>query len=151
MVHDYGVSRSPPLKLRRIKTGYSVTANMLALGASDSGFESQYPDKIKMFRLFTKKKEDFVCEKCGVEVKGNGYTNHCPKCLWSKHVDVFPGDRLEDCGGLMKPILVEKEKGHYVLTHKCLICGGTKRNKTEEKDNFDEIIKLSNKIGNQSF
>lgn len=26
-------------------TGYGVTANMLALGASDSGFESQYPDK----------------------------------------------------------------------------------------------------------
>ena len=26
-------------------------------------------------------------------MKGNGYTNHCPKCLWSKHVDINPGDR----------------------------------------------------------
>lgn len=36
---------------------------------------------------FTRVIEDFICENCGTEVKGNGYTNHCPKCLWSKHVD----------------------------------------------------------------
>lgn len=104
-----------------------------------------------MFRLFTKKKEDFVCEKCGEEVKGDGYTNHCPKCLWSKHVDVFPGDRLEDCGGLMESILIEKEKDGYILTHKCKLCGGTKRNKVEETDNFDEVIKLSKKLSDKAF
>jgi hypothetical protein len=103
-----------------------------------------------MFRLFTKKKEDFVCEKCGETVQGTGYTNHCPKCLWSKHVDIFPGDRLEDCGGLMEPILVEKDKNKYVLTHKCQTCGETKRNKVEEDDNFDEVIKLSKKISDQT-
>ena len=102
-----------------------------------------------MFRLFTKKKEDFVCERCGEEVKGNGYTTHCPKCLWSKHVDVFPGDRLEDCGGLMEPVLIEKESSNYVLTHKCTKCGGTKRNKTNGEDDFDEVIKLSKKINDQ--
>lgn len=95
--------------------------------------------------------EDFVCEHCGFEVKGSGYTNHCPKCLWSKHVDVFPGDRFEDCKGLMEPILVEKEKEKYVLTHKCIKCGSTKRNKVEEGDNFEEVIKLSQKISNQTF
>ena len=42
---------------------------------------------------FTRKVEDFTCEHCGREVHGNGYTNHCPHCLHSKHVDVNPGDR----------------------------------------------------------
>lgn len=103
-----------------------------------------------MFRLFTKKKEDFTCEKCGAEVKGTGYTNHCPECLWSKHVDVFPGDRFEDCKGLMEPVFLEKEKEKYILTHKCIKCGGTKRNKVEAEDNFDEVIKLSKKISDQT-
>ena len=52
-------------------------------------------------KKFIKVKEDFVCEHCGAEVKGDGYTNHCPKCLWSKHVDVHPGDRAAECGGMM--------------------------------------------------
>ena len=72
-------------------------------------------------KKFQKRKEDFVCEHCGAEVKGNGYTNHCPKCLWSKHVDIFPGDRLEDCGGLMEPVAVEAKKaGKYTIVHKCV-------------------------------
>ena len=29
-----------------------------------------------MSKLFQKRKEDFICEKCGKEVVGNGYTNH---------------------------------------------------------------------------
>jgi hypothetical protein len=103
-----------------------------------------------MFRLFTKTKEDFVCEKCKEEVKGTGYTNHCPKCLWSKHVDIFPGDRLEDCGGLMKPIKIESEKQKYVITHKCEKCGGEKRNKMENEDNFDEAAKILKEISNNT-
>ncbi len=104
-----------------------------------------------MFRLFQKKQEDFICGKCSKEVKGNGYTNHCPYCLWSKHVDIFPGDRLEDCKGLMEPVLVEKEKNDYVLTHKCIICGGIKRNKVQKEDDFDKVIDLSKKISDQTF
>jgi len=55
-------------------------------------------------KLFQKKKEDFICEKCGFVNVGDGYTNHCQKCLWSKHVDINPGDRAEKCQGLMEPI-----------------------------------------------
>jgi rubrerythrin len=104
-----------------------------------------------MFRLFQKKKEDFVCEYCGKEVKGSGYTNHCPYCLWSKHVDIFPGDRLEDCGGLMEPVLVEKQKDKYVLTHRCRKCGYQKKNKVDKDDNFDKVIELSKKVSDQTF
>ncbi len=37
---------------RKGNTGRGVTANMLDLGSSDSGFESQRPDKKKQRRLF---------------------------------------------------------------------------------------------------
>ena len=108
-----------------------------------------------MFKLFQKKVEDFVCEHCGEKVVGNGYTNHCPKCLWSKHVDINPGDRASDCQGMMKPVKVEKEKGEYMLTHRCCEkpvrpghpggCGFERRKKVEKNDNFDEVIKISQK------
>ncbi|MFA5319276.1 MAG: RNHCP domain-containing protein, partial [Candidatus Paceibacterota bacterium] len=76
-----------------------------------------------MTQNFKRKIEDFVCENCGARVPGNGFTNHCPKCLWSKHVDINPGDRAESCGGLMEPIGMALEKGKYVITQKCLACG----------------------------
>jgi hypothetical protein len=44
--------------------------------------------------------EDFECEHCGHLEEGNGYTNHCTSCLWSKHVDINPGDRAAECQGL---------------------------------------------------
>ena len=60
-------------------------------------------------KRFSRRTEDFTCEHCGTKVKGNGYTNHCPQCLYSKHVDINPGDRLSDCGGLMEPIDIEQK------------------------------------------
>ncbi|MBX4198566.1 RNHCP domain-containing protein [Candidatus Parcubacteria bacterium] len=90
-----------------------------------------------MSSKFIRNIEDFTCEHCGAEVKGTGYTNHCPKCLWSKHVDIHPGDRAAKCGGMMKPVDFERGGDEYVLTHKCLICGYEKRNILEEGDNFD--------------
>jgi len=97
-------------------------------------------------KLFQKKVEDFVCGKCHFAVIGNGYTNHCPKCLWSKHVDINPGDRAEKCGGMMEPIGVEIKNKEYFLIHKCKKCRVEKRKKVEKNDNFDEVIKLAKKI-----
>ena len=56
--------------------------------------------------MFIEIDEPFVCEHCGNEVKPLGYScrNHCPKCLYSKHVDKEPGDRAEGCKGMLKPI-----------------------------------------------
>jgi rubrerythrin len=100
-----------------------------------------------MSKKFQKKVEDFTCEHCGKEVKGNGFTNHCPYCLWSKHVDINPGDRLATCGGMMKPIMVEMEKQEYILTHQCEKCGYTKRNKLSPDDDFDEVTNIANRRG----
>lgn len=94
-------------------------------------------------RKFKKTKEDFVCEKCGVAVRGDGYTNHCPACLWSKHVDVFPGDRSEQCAGMMKPVSVERKGDGYVITHKCERCGAEKVNKMSPHDNFDAVLAIT--------
>ncbi len=93
--------------------------------------------------LFKRKIENFVCEKCGHEVVGNGYTNHCPECLWSKHVDVFPGDRAGECGGMMEPVSIVKEGKEYTIIHKCVSCGQEKPNKAVKDDNFQMIIQIS--------
>lgn len=94
---------------------------------------------------FIKKKEDFVCENCGAGVMGDGFTNHCPECLYSKHVDVFPGDRAAECGAIMKPVMVEsargRKAGEWDVVHKCVTCGHEKRNKLAKDDNFDILVK----------
>ncbi len=98
---------------------------------------------IFMEARFTRTIEDFICANCGKEVKGNGYTNHCPECLWSRHVDNNPGDRKATCGGLMKPIGGMKEGGEEVIVHECIICGKRKKNKAVTEDNFDTFIVIS--------
>ena len=96
-----------------------------------------------MSKTFQKKIENFRCENCGHEVKGTGYTNHCPICLWSKHVDINPGDRSETCKGLMEPVGIEKRDDDYLIIHKCQKCGIKKKNKSSKDDSFEEILKLS--------
>lgn len=92
---------------------------------------------------FIKTEEDFVCEHCGYKVTGTGYTNHCPKCLYSRHVDNLPGDRANHCGGLMAPVGVELKSGEYDIIHKCLRCGMRKINQSAPEDDFEQIIKLT--------
>ena len=91
---------------------------------------------------FIKNTEDFGCEKCGFFVVGTGYTNHCPRCLWSKHVDIHPGDRLESCCGMMKPIDSEVKDGEEGIIHQCTKCGKLKKNKLSKEDNYDTVIEL---------
>ena len=94
-------------------------------------------------KKFQRKIENFVCEHCRHNVAGDGYTNHCPQCLWSKHVDVYPGDRAETCRGLMEPVRVEGPASGYELVHQCVRCGEERRNKLNINDNLDEIVALA--------
>ena len=61
--------------------------------------------------------EVFTCENCGKNVDKLNYTarDHCPYCLYSKHVDINPGDRMNECKGLLEPIGIEKFKTDYHL------------------------------------
>lgn len=92
---------------------------------------------------FIRRKEDFVCERCGRRVAGTGYTNHCSACLWSKHTDIEPGDRAESCGGAMEPIALRKKSDEWVITHRCTRCGFRRRQRSDESDSFGALIELS--------
>lgn len=93
-----------------------------------------------MSQTFIKNEENFTCEKCGVWVIGNGYTNHCPHCLWSKHVDINPGDRASVCGGMMKPIELVMDKGEFKIIHFCEKCGYKKSNRTSPDDELRTML-----------
>lgn len=90
---------------------------------------------------FKRNIEDFACERCGHAVKGTGYTNHCPNCMWSKHVDVFPGDRAEECGGMMEPVALASKKGGYAVTHRCQKCGEERTVKCAPDDRIEALLK----------
>lgn len=96
-----------------------------------------------MSQRFQRKVEDFVCLQCGLEVTGDGYTNHCPRCLWSRHVDLQPGDRLAECGGAMAPVAVDGGAKSYRILHRCQICGAEKWNQAAPEDNFQELLAIA--------
>ncbi|MDO4996002.1 MAG: RNHCP domain-containing protein [Bacilli bacterium] len=89
--------------------------------------------------------ENFICEHCGKEVKKAEYTarDHCPYCLYSKHVDINPGDRENTCRGLLKPIGVEKFKDTYKIIYKCEKCNQEHKNIMANDDDMQEIIRIS--------
>ncbi len=92
---------------------------------------------------FIRKIEDFVCENCGFEVEGNGYTDHCPKCLWGKHVDEeIPGDRASECRGLMEPVGVSYEKGDFRIHHKCTKCSHEFWVWCSKDDDREELVRI---------
>lgn len=89
--------------------------------------------------------ESFVCEKCNKVVDKLNYTarDHCPYCLYSKHVDINPGDRANDCKGLLRPIDIEKFKDSYKIIYRCEKCNQFHKNIIASDDNMDLIIKLT--------
>lgn len=89
--------------------------------------------------------ENFICENCKKEVKKSEYTarDHCPYCLFSKHLDINPGDRANSCHGLMEPIGIEKFKNTFKINYRCLKCGELHKNIMLNDDNMEEIIRLS--------
>lgn len=97
-------------------------------------------------KQFLMRDENFICEHCGKEITKLGYSarDHCPYCLYSKHVDINPGDRANECKGLLKPIGIEKFKNTFKIIYKCEKCGILHKNKIADDDNMDLIINLSN-------
>jgi len=106
-----------------------------------------------------KKKFGFTCEHCGSWVSkdkfiGTHFRNHCPFCLWSRHVDLKKsGDRLSHCYGQMKPIgfIFKKEgfdkygqprQGELMLIHLCQDCGKISINRLAADDNDEMILKV---------
>lgn len=96
-----------------------------------------------MDKKFKKKVENFTCDICGTVVEGSGYTDHCPVCLWSKHLDIYPGDRKSTCGGLMEPVGIEIKGDSKKILYRCKKCGYNHKVKTSPNDNTEALIELS--------
>ena len=100
-------------------------------------------------KKFQRTIEDFECDHCGKRVSGNGYTNHCPFCLWSKHVDLNPGDRQNGCRGLMEPVGAFFKNNQWHILQKCAKCGVEKKIRSAENDRKEVLIELiSNSMRN---
>ena len=99
-------------------------------------------------KQFTKHDEEFICENCKQKIEKLNYTtrDHCNHCLYSKHVDINPGDRQNPCKGLLKPIGIEKFKNTYKIIYKCEKCNQMHKNIMATDDNMDLIIELSKNI-----
>lgn len=101
----------------------------------------------------------FTCVQCGFPVtaereqSGVNNRNHCPRCLWSRHVDLNKaGDRKAQCRSRMQPIgLTIKQthkkysqptQGELMLIHRCTGCGKFSINRIAADDDAARIYTL---------
>jgi hypothetical protein len=86
-------------------------------------------------------------------VAGVQSRNHCPYCLWSKHVDLNEaGDRLAVCKGMMKPIGLTLKRtrkkyglaqhGELMLIHQCEDCRRLSVNRIAADDDANLIYEV---------
>ncbi len=84
------------------------------------------------------------CEAYVEPVTNGSFRNHCPFCLWSRHVDgIRPGDRMSSCGAPMKPIGLTRKKKGLQIVHACTCCGKSQPNKVAFntiQDDFEAIL-----------
>lgn len=112
---------------------------------------------------------DFRCAHCNNHISaahmlsGVNNRNHCPYCLWSRHLDLYlAGDRLSACKGQMKPVGLTmkksrnkyqiKPRGELMLIHECVECGGLSINRIAADDDPDSVMEVfcaSQSLGNQ--
>jgi hypothetical protein len=90
----------------------------------------------------------FKCGHCkqfiGAPVSGGRHRNHCPNCLFSRHVDdTHPGDRKSDCHALMEPAgILTRRNGEQVIVHRCLGCGKEDPNRIAADDSPLLLMRL---------
>ncbi len=103
------------------------------------------------------KNRDFECKHChnlvisAPAIAGVKNRNHCPYCLWSKHVDLHkPGDRLAACKEEMRPVgltlkstrdkYAKAETGELMLIHQCVACDSVSINRIAADDDVKQIL-----------
>jgi hypothetical protein len=90
----------------------------------------------------------FRCLHCRQDVPtdpfGTAHRNHCPLCLWSRHLDVTPGDRRSNCGSRMEPVAVALRRGgEWALIHRCLGCGVLHENRIAGDDSIVALMAIA--------
>jgi len=99
-------------------------------------------------RLLDERATSFRCVQCRLDVPtdapGTAHRNHCPYCLWSRHVDDDPGDRSSDCLASMEPIAITvRGDGEWVLIHRCNGCGVLHSNRIAGDDNPLLLVRIA--------
>ena len=98
---------------------------------------------------FIPRNDGFTCTSCNhyiTPAKGT-FRNHCPYCLWSKHVDdKLPGDRISSCLAPMKPIELLWHQNRFSILHICISCKKTIRNKCAPDDIFSSLLNTKTNI-----
>lgn len=94
---------------------------------------------------------EIVCINCGRafpdQAPGTGQRNHCPFCLWSRHVDVRPGDRASLCAKPMEPIaLWVADSRELRVIHRCTGCGMLKPNRLAGDDSETVVTELIERL-----
>ncbi|WP_216852747.1 RNHCP domain-containing protein [Phytoactinopolyspora halotolerans] len=90
----------------------------------------------------------FRCLNCKLDVStdapGTAHRNHCPTCLWSRHVDDKPGDRSAECGARMEPIAITtRYDGEWSVIHRCTRCQELHTNRIAGDDNALVLFTLA--------
>ena len=90
----------------------------------------------------------FRCSTCGLDVPtdapGTTHRNHCPNCLWSRHVDDTAGDRAAECHAAMEPVgISSRRNGEWTLVHRCRGCGTVHLNRIAGDDNPLALMRLA--------
>ncbi len=115
--------------------------------------------------MSSNKKKGFLCSHCHQFISidsfiGTQFRNHCPFCLWSRHVDFRKlGDRQSQCQGEMGPIGLtfkhegydkygKPKQGELMVVHQCLACGSFSINRIAADDDPEVILKLFNESCN---
>ena len=93
--------------------------------------------------------DSFRCRHCRLDVSteapGTQHRNHCPSCLWSRHLDaVVPGDRAAGCAASMEPIAVcVRDDGEWAIVHRCGGCHTVGVNRIAGDDNPLVLMRLA--------
>ena len=105
------------------------------------------------------KNADFRCVHCRAYVTaqvlfaGVHNRNHCPYCLWSRHMDLYKaGDRLSACKCGMQPVGLTVKKqfkkyasadsGELMLIHRCADCGSFAINRIAADDDPEMLLEV---------
>jgi RNHCP domain len=80
-----------------------------------------------------------------MDAPGTAHRNHCPSCLWSRHLDDdTPGDRAADCGASMEPLAIcVRADGEWALVHRCAGCDTLHVNRIAGDDNPLMLMRLA--------
>ena len=90
----------------------------------------------------------FTCVNCRQRVPshswGTRHRNHCPLCLWSRHLDEQPGDRACPCAQPMQPVAIEvRRDGEWAIVHRCVGCGVLRTNRIAGDDHTLTLLSLA--------